>query len=176
MLSENILVRFGRWLDEAGAHPGISEPTAMCLATADKYGQPSARIVLLKGIDARGFVFYTNLESRKSLELGENPKASLCFYWMPLKRQIRINGTVERVSDEEADAYFSARLRESQHRAPGHRSSRVLLPSREILEKSVAEKASRFAVGTVPRPSFWSGWRVPPDTIEFWQEGDTPAA
>jgi pyridoxamine 5'-phosphate oxidase len=161
------LAPFGRWLDEAGA----SEPnaTAATLATATRDGRPSARAVLLKGFDARGFVFYTNLESRKSEELYANPYAALCFLWKSRGRQVRVEGAVEPVDAAEADAYFATRPRDSQLGAWASEQSRPLADRAE-LERRVEEMARRFADGAVPRPSFWSGFRVGPERIEFWQE------
>jgi pyridoxamine 5'-phosphate oxidase len=165
------IARFAQWLEAARRHAGIIEPTAMCLATADAKGKPSARIVLLKDFDERGFVFYTNLESRKSEELKANPQAALCFHWMPLMRQVRIEGNVEPVSDAEADAYFASRPRESQIGAWASRQSRPM-DDRETLAQTVAQYDKQFAGKNVPRPPFWSGWRVIPESIEFWQQGE----
>lgn len=162
---------FRRWLEAARRHREITDPTAMCLATATAKGQPSARIVLLKECTPRGFVFYTNLGSRKSLELQENPQASLCFYWMPLQRQVRITGNVEPVEAVEADAYFASRPRESQIGAWASEQSKPL-ESREALMKKVEKFTAQFAGERVPRPSFWSGWRVAPQEIEFWVQGE----
>ena len=164
------IAQFGQWLAEAKNHTAINEPTAMCLATADASGEPSARMVLLKDADECGFTFYTNLESHKSSDLHENPKAALCFYWMPMGRQIRVEGIVERVSDEEADAYFASRARDSRIGAWASKQSRPMKNKAELVE-AVAREGLRFGVGEVPRPPFWSGWRVVPRVIEFWQEG-----
>jgi pyridoxamine 5'-phosphate oxidase len=163
--------QFKLWLEEARKNAAIKEPTAMCLATTDTGGQPSARIVLLKNVDAHGFVFYTNLESRKSREIRHNPKAALCFYWMPLARQVRIEGRIEQVSDAEADVYFSTRPRESRIGAWSSRQSEPL-PAREALLNAVQENTAKFAGKDVPRPPFWSGWRVVPEVMEFWQQSD----
>jgi pyridoxamine 5'-phosphate oxidase len=164
---EEPLAPFGRWLGEAEA--GEENATAMTLATATADGRPSARAVLLKGFDARGFVFYTNLESRKSEELRANPYAALCFHWKSRGRQVRIEGRIEPVGDAEADAYFASRQHDSQIGAWASEQSRPLA-SRAELERRVAQMAQRFGVGAVPRPDFWSGWRVVPKRIEFWQE------
>jgi len=164
------IAQLQQWLDEARKTP-IAEPTAMTLATCVD-NKPSARIVLLKGIDARGLVFYTNLESHKSRELKQNPRAALCFHWMPLEKQVRIEGRVEPVSDEEADAYFASRPRESQIGAWSSAQSRAL-GSREILVKSVADHTKKFEGQPVPRPPFWGGWRVIPEVFEFWEQGES---
>ncbi|HOE66090.1 MAG TPA: pyridoxamine 5'-phosphate oxidase [Candidatus Hydrogenedentes bacterium] len=159
---------FKQWLDEA-KKTDMKEPTAFSLATADASGMPSVRMLLLKGIDARGFVFYTNLTSPKARELTENPQAALCFHCMPLCKQIRAQGRVEPVSDEEADAYFASRERLSQLGAWASKQSQPL-PGRWELEQRVARYALKFNIGKVPRPPFWSGFRLLPDVIEFWHE------
>jgi pyridoxamine 5'-phosphate oxidase len=159
---------FNSWFAEADA----SEPslaTACCLATADSRGIPSARMVLLKDADEKGFVFYTNLESRKAGELLCNPNAALCFHWKSLQRQVRVEGRVESVTDEEADAYFASRARGSQIGAWASKQSREL-EGRFALEKRIAEYTAKFLVGSVPRPEFWSGFRIKPLSIEFWEE------
>ncbi len=159
---------FAEWLAEAEA----SEPndaSAMSLATVDADGLPNVRMVLLKGCDARGFVFYTNFESAKGRELLGQPKAALCFHWKSLRRQVRVRGPVETVSDEEADAYFASRPRDSRIGAWASKQSRPL-ESRFALEKAVAKFAARHAVGEVPRPPVWSGFRVKPLSIEFWHD------
>lgn len=140
-------------------------PTA--LATADASGRPSVRIVLLRNVDSRGFVFYTNYGSRKADELGANRRAALCQHWPALEEQIRIEGTVERASAEESDAYFAGRPRESQIGAWASDQSQALT-SRDVLEARIQEAEARFAGGAVPRPPFWGGFRVVPDRIEFW--------
>jgi pyridoxamine 5'-phosphate oxidase len=158
---------FRRWLDEAWQ--GEPNAHAMTLATTAPDGRPSARAVLLKGLDERGFVFYTNLESRKSTELFANPYAALCFLWKSLDRQVRVEGAVEQVDDEEADAYFASRSRDSQIGAWASDQSRPLA-SRAELERRVDEFERRFGAAEVPRPPYWSGFRVVPQRIEFWQE------
>jgi pyridoxamine 5'-phosphate oxidase len=160
--------RFAACMQEATASEP-NDPNAVCLATATADGRPSARMVLLKGIDARGFVFYTNLESRKGEELGANPQAALCFHWKTLARSVRVEGPVEPVSAEEADAYYASRARGSRIGAWASRQSRPL-EGRWALEKSVAEYTLKFGVGSIPRPAFWSGFRVLPARIEFWRD------
>jgi pyridoxamine 5'-phosphate oxidase len=161
------LTPFRRWLDEAWK--GEPNAHAMALATATPEGKVSARMVLLKGVDARGFVFYTNLESRKSRELYANPYAALCFMWKSLDRQVRVEGVVEMVADDEADAYFATRPRDSQIGAWASEQSQPL-SDRAELERRVDEVAERFGDGDVPRPPYWSGFRLVPQRIEFWLE------
>jgi pyridoxamine 5'-phosphate oxidase len=161
------LALFERWLDEAWR--GEPNAHAMTLATATPEGRPSARAVLLKGLDTRGFVFYTNLESRKSEELYANRHAALCFLWKSLNRQVRVEGPVEQVGDDEADSYFASRPRDSQLGAWASDQSRPL-ESRGVLERRVDEFSCRFAGNTIPRPTYWSGFRVVPQRVEFWQE------
>ncbi|MGH7114554.1 MAG: pyridoxamine 5'-phosphate oxidase [Stellaceae bacterium] len=161
------LPAFARWFAEALEREPDAD--AMTLATATRDGRPSARAVLLKGFDARGFVFYTNLESRKSAELLGNPRAALCFLWKVLRRQVRIEGGVDRVSEAEANAYYASRSRDSRIGAWASDQSRPLA-SRAELERRVEEFARRFGEGEVPRPPHWSGFRVAPRRIEFWQE------
>tara|TARA_R110000787_G_scaffold49111_8_gene117998 strand:- start:3827 stop:4417 length:591 start_codon:yes stop_codon:yes gene_type:complete len=160
--------RFATWLKEA-EESEVNDPNAMALATATKDGFPSVRMVLLKGQDTRGFVFYTNLESRKGGELAENPRASLLFHWKSLRRQIRIEGPVEAVSDAEADEYYASRARGSRIGAWASRQSRPL-EGTMALEKRVAEYTAKFGVGEIPRPDFWSGFRLIPQRFEFWQD------
>ncbi len=157
---------FRRWFAAAS---GERDAPAMALATATRDGCPSLRFVLLKGFDERGFVFYTNMESRKAEELSVNPRAALCFFWHVLRRQVRVEGIAEPVSEAEADAYFATRPRDSQLGAWASEQSRPL-DERTRLERRVAEFASRFAGRAVVRPPFWSGFRVVPQRIEFWQE------
>lgn len=159
---------FHRWYAEARQHEGRFYD-AMALATASPDGVPAVRMVLLKEADARGFVFYSNTDSRKGQELAANPVASLCFHWQGLKRQVRIDGRVERVADEEADAYFAGRPRGSQIGAWASDQSRPL-PGRATLVKRVAQATARHAIGTVPRPDHWHGYRVVPHRLEFWQD------
>lgn len=162
------LAQFREWYDAAvAAEPTL--PDAMTLATADADGRPSARMVLLKGADDRGFVFYTNLESRKGTELDHNPHAALVFHWKSVKRQVRVIGPIERVSDAEADAYFASRPRGAQIGAWASDQSRPMEGPYE-LEKRVAKFTARFGIGRIPRPDFWSGYRLVPDEIEFWEE------
>jgi pyridoxamine 5'-phosphate oxidase len=146
----------------------IREPNAMTLATADETGRPSARLVLLKGVDVRGFTFYTNLESRKARDLIANPAAALCFYWFPLDVQVRVEGSVAQVDDEEADEYFATRPRGSQLGAWASSQSRVI-PRAGELEDRVARYEAEFEGRDVPRPPYWSGFRVTPQSIEFWR-------
>ncbi|MRG73901.1 pyridoxamine 5'-phosphate oxidase [Alphaproteobacteria bacterium HT1-32] len=160
--------RFASWLTEA-EESEVNDPNAMALATATKDGFPSVRMVLLKGQDTRGFVFYTNLESRKGGELAENPRASLLFHWKSLRRQIRIEGPVEAVSNAEADEYYASRARGSRIGAWASRQSRPL-EGAMALEKRVAEYTAKFGVGEIPRPDFWSGFRLVPQRFEFWQD------
>ncbi|MGE5504899.1 MAG: pyridoxamine 5'-phosphate oxidase [Actinomycetota bacterium] len=159
---------FATWMAEAEASEP-NDPNAVALATADAAGQPSVRMVLLKGWDAHGFVFYTNLESQKGRELAENPRAALCLHWKSLRRQVRVQGRVEAVSDAEADAYFASRARASQIGAWASVQSRPL-NGRFELEKRVGEFAAKFGLGKVPRPPHWSGFRINPERIEFWQD------
>jgi pyridoxamine 5'-phosphate oxidase len=146
----------------------LPEPTAFALGTVDDEGQPSVRMLLLKSVDADGFVFYTNFESRKGVELRAHPRAALCFHWQPLERQVRVEGQVVPVSDAEADAYFASRARGSQLGAWASRQSRPLR-SMETLEQELAEVERRFVDGPVPRPPHWSGFRLRPERIEFWR-------
>lgn len=164
------IAHFVALLDEASAIDRriLPEPTAMALATVGDEGQPSVRIVLLKGVDERGFVFYTNYESRKGRELLAHPKAALCFHWQPLERQVRVEGSVEPVAPEEADAYFATRARESQIGAWASLQSETL-SSHDVLEARVREMEARFAGRDVPRPPHWSGFLVRPERIEFWR-------
>jgi pyridoxamine 5'-phosphate oxidase len=159
---------FRQWLTDAERlEPG--DPAAVALGTVDASGMPSVRMVLLRGLDERGFVFYTNLGSRKARELRANPQAALCFHWKSTERQVRVEGVIEQVSDEEADAYFATRERSSQIGAWASRQSQ-LLQGRFELEAQVARYAAKFGLAKVPRPPFWSGFRLRPKDIEFWQK------
>ncbi|MGA8653541.1 MAG: pyridoxamine 5'-phosphate oxidase [Xanthobacteraceae bacterium] len=159
---------FAAWFADAKNSEPVN-PDAMTLATVDADGYPNARMVLLKGLDERGFVFYTNLGSVKGRELVETPRAALTFYWKSLQRQVRARGAVEPVSAAEADAYFATRSRMSQIGAWASKQS-AALESRLAFEKAVAVNTAKFAIGAVPRPPHWSGYRVVPQEIEFWQE------
>ncbi|MGQ0604563.1 MAG: pyridoxamine 5'-phosphate oxidase [Anaerolineales bacterium] len=166
-VSPDPLAQFQRWFDEAVA-AGIEEPNAMTLATATRDGKPSARMVLLKSVDARGFTFFTNHDSRKARELAENPHAALVFHWQPLHRQVRVTGAVEKVSAEESDAYFAARPREAQLGAWASRQSSGL-PNRAALEAEFERLQREYADRQPPRPPHWGGYRLSPVEIEFWQ-------
>lgn len=161
--------RFGELLARARAETEIREPTAMSIATVGEDGRPSLRMVLLKDFDERGFVFYTNLGSRKARELAGNPHAALCFHWQPFEVQVRIEGRVVQVTDAEADAYYASRARGSRVGAWASIQS-TPLPSYDTLVRRVEEVDTRFGpTGEIPRPPFWSGFRVVPSAIEFWQ-------
>ena len=162
------IVEFKDWLAEAEAGESVN-PNAMALATSTPDGQPSVRMGLLKAVDDRGFVYYTNAESRKGEEIAANPQASLCFYWKSLGRQVRVDGAVSIIADEEADAYFETRDRGAQIGAWASAQSRPM-KTKFDLEKNVAKFAAKFHVGSVPRPDFWCGYRLDPRAIEFWQE------
>ena len=159
---------FSEWFTEARAKEP-NDATAMALATVDATGMPDLRMVLLKGFDDVGFVFFTNLESAKGRELAANPKAALMFHWKSLRRQVRLRGPVEPVSAEEADAYFATRARPAQIGAWASEQSRTL-PDRLALEKRIAAVGLRFGLGKVTRPPHWSGFRLAPDSIEFWRD------
>lgn len=159
---------FAAWMHEA-EQTEPRDPNAMTLATATPDGRPSARVVLLKGVDPRGFVFYTNRQSRKGEELAANPRAALLFYWKSLGRQIRIEGSIEPASDAEADAYFASRHRISRLGAWASDQSR-LLDGRATLERRLAEAEGRFPDEELPRPPYWSGYRMKPESFEFWQD------
>jgi pyridoxamine 5'-phosphate oxidase len=159
---------FATWFAEAKRAEPVN-PDAMALATVGADGIPNARMVLLKAFDERGFVFYTNIDSTKGHEIADAPKAALTFYWKSLQRQVRARGTVEPVSQQEADAYFATRSRMAQIGAWASKQS-AALESRLAFEKAIARFTAKFAIGTVPRPPNWSGYRVVPQEIEFWQE------
>jgi len=169
LLSEtDPFVLFGEWFVEARAKEP-NDANAMALATVDQTGLPDVRMVLLKGFDSEGFVFFTNLESAKGRELAGNPQAALMFHWKSLRRQVRLRGAVTPVSTEEADAYFATRARPAQIGAWASEQSRPL-PDRLALEKRIAEVGLRFGLGKVTRPPHWSGFRLHPDSIEFWRD------
>lgn len=169
-LASDPLEEFARWFAAAEAEPGIVFAEAVCLSTLGPEDTPEGRMVLLKHFDARGFVFYTNLDSHKGRALAAHPRAGMTFYWQPLGRQVRIRGLVEPVTPGEADAYFASRPRESRIGAWASDQSRGL-ESRAALERRAAELEVRFAGADVPRPPNWSGFRIVPEAIEFWQEG-----
>lgn len=162
--------QFRQWWAQAQEESGMLEPTGMCLSTANAEGRPSSRIVLLKHWDRRGFVFYTNYTSRKSRELHDNPFAALLFWWDRLRRQVRVEGRVERVPERESDAYFASRPRGSQLGAWASQQSRPL-DSRETLSRRVDELDKEFGNGPIPRPPHWGGFRLVPDYLEFWDDG-----
>jgi pyridoxamine 5'-phosphate oxidase len=169
MAEKDPIKRFQDWFLEAkNAEPDL--PNAVAVATADAAGRPSVRMVLLKDVDHRGFVFYTNFESRKGRELAANDRAALLFHWKSLQRQVRVEGPAVPVSDAEADAYFATRDRGAQVGAWASEQSRVM-EGRLDLEKRVAVFGAKFGFGKVPRPPHWSGYRIAPETIEFWSEG-----
>jgi pyridoxamine 5'-phosphate oxidase len=169
-MANDPLALFERWFAEAKAREP-NDPEAMALATATGDGRPSVRMVLLKGHDARGFVFYTNLDSRKGAELAANPHASLLFHWKSLRRQVRIEGEVSAVGETEADAYFASRGRDSRLGAWASDQSRPLA-DRATFEARVEAMRERFAGGDIPRPPRWSGFRLSPQRIEFWSDRD----
>jgi pyridoxamine 5'-phosphate oxidase len=162
------LALFASWFKDAEAKE-INDPNAMALATVDETGLPNVRIVLLKSFGPDGFVFYTNLESAKGRELSANAKAALCFHWKSLRRQVRVRGPVSRVSEEEADAYFASRPRGSRIGAWASKQSRPL-ESRLALEEAVVRYTAQYAIGAIPRPPHWSGFRLTPVEIEFWHD------
>ncbi|MEP3436894.1 MAG: pyridoxamine 5'-phosphate oxidase [Hoeflea sp.] len=159
---------FAQWLQDATASEP-NDPNALALATVDADGLPDVRMVLLKGFDERGFVFYTNFESAKGREILGSMKAAMCFHWKTLRRQVRIRGPVEQVSDVEADEYYASRPRGSRIGAWASKQSRPL-ESRFALEKAVAEYTAKYAIGDIPRPQHWSGFRIVPQFIEFWHD------
>ncbi len=159
---------FSSWLREAETTEP-NDPNAVALATVDKDGLPNVRMVLLKGFDSDGFVFYTNFESQKGKEILSQKKAAMCFHWKSLRRQVRLRGLVEVVSDKEADEYYKTRARGSRIGAWASKQSRPL-EGRFALEKAVAEYTARYAIGDIPRPPHWSGFRIRPLSIEFWHD------
>jgi pyridoxamine 5'-phosphate oxidase len=166
-VSHDPIVQFARWFAEA-EEVQAHDANAMTLATATSQGAPSARIVLLKAFDQRGFVFFTDYRSRKSAELEANPQAALVLYWSELERSVRITGTVEKTSQEDSDRYFRSRPIGSRLGAWASHQSRVI-PGRHMLESDLKEVEQRFADGDVPLPPYWGGWRVLPESLEFWQ-------
>jgi pyridoxamine 5'-phosphate oxidase len=165
--AEEPLGLFAAWLAEAGKSEP-NDPNAMALATVDGDGLPDVRMVLLKGYDADGFVFYSHIDSAKGRELAANPKAALLFHWKSLRRQVRVRGTVSRVTDAEADAYFATRPKQAQIGAWASKQSQPL-ESRMAFEKAIALNAAKYVIGDVPAPG-WSGWRITPQAIEFWHD------
>lgn len=159
---------FAKWMSDAEASE-LNDPNAMSIATVDKNGLPNVRMVLLKEVDNNGFVFYTNMESAKGTEISANPFAALCFHWKSLRRQIRVRGSISQVSSGEADDYYHSRSRGSQVGAWASKQSRPL-ESRFALEKAVAAIGVKHAVGTIPRPSYWTGFRLAPLEMEFWHD------
>jgi pyridoxamine 5'-phosphate oxidase len=166
--TQNPFELFGNWLQEATASE-INDPNAVAVATVDPAGMPNVRMVLLKDFDSRGFTFYTNYESAKGQEVLHARKAAMCFHWKSLRRQVRIRGEVELVSEAEADAYYTSRPRGSRIGAWASQQSRPL-QSRAVLEQSVAEITERYGDDDIPRPAHWSGFRIVPATIEFWRD------
>lgn len=166
--ADDPIALFQTWFQEA-IDSGIEEPSAMAVATVDAYGYPDARMMLLKGVDECGFVFYTNLGSAKAQALMHDPRVALCFYWLEIGKQVRVRGRANIVNDEEADEYFATRPRLSQISAWASKQSQPMRGYFE-LEASVAKTALRFGLGKIPRPPFWSGFRVAPERIEFWMQ------
>ena len=166
--SDEPLALFGRWFEEA-VRSEPRDPTAMALATVDADGIPNLRMVLMKGFDERGFVFYTNVDSQKGRELDATRKAALLFHWKSLNRQVRLRGPVERVGDAEADSYFATRPRLAQIAAWASKQS-APLESRLAFERAVALQTAKYVVGSVPRPPYWTGYRLLPLVMEFWEE------
>jgi pyridoxamine 5'-phosphate oxidase len=165
---DNPFALFGAWMEEA-TKSEPNDPNAMSVATVDAHGHPNVRMVLLKGFDANGFVFYTNTESAKGTELASNAFAAICLHWKSLRRQVRARGFVTPVSDAEADAYFATRAKDSQIGAWASAQSR-LMEGRFAFEKEIAKYAAKYALQTVPRPPNWSGYRIAPVEIEFWRD------
>lgn len=166
--SDDPIALFSEWLADASEHE-VNDPNALALATVDADGMPNVRMVLLKHADAHGFVVYTNYQSDKGREILSSRKAAMCFHWKSLRRQVRLRGTVETVSPEEADAYYDSRPRGSRIGAWASQQSRAM-PERDSLEKEVAAYTERFGEGHIPRPPHWSGFRLVPSVIEFWHD------
>jgi len=166
-VDQNPFIQFEKWFKEA-VNARLFEPNVMTFATADLAGRPSARILLLKGFDENGFVFFTNYDSKKGKELAENPQAAMVFFWGDLERQVRIEGTITKVDAEESTAYFHSRPKGSQIGATASPQSSVI-PNREVLEDRVTVLTEEFSEKEVPRPANWGGYRLKPDLIEFWQ-------
>ena len=167
---ENPIELFNEWFNEA-EKTEINDANALALATSSKDGTPSARIVLLKGFNQNGFVIYTNLDSKKSIDIKSNPKASMCFHWKSLLRQIRITGEITKVSDEDADLYFKSREYESRVGAWASKQSSVLKNREELYQEIENYKKKYSDKNNVPRPSYWSGWNLNPNEVEFWLDG-----
>jgi len=170
-LADEPATQFREWFDDARGTEGLELPDACSLATVDEEGYPDARMVLLKGLDEEGFVFYTNLRSPKAEQLRDRPRAALVFHWKPLRRQVRVRGEVTPVPEDEADAYFASRPRGSQIGAWASEQS-AAVESREALDRKFREARERFEGGEVPRPPFWSGFRLEPRSVEFWKQAD----
>ncbi len=169
--AENPLELFKKWFSKA-EQTEINDPNALALATSNKNNQPNVRMVLLKGLSEKGFVFYTNFNSRKGSDLKSNQKASMCFHWKSLRRQVRILGKVEKVNDKEADEYFNSRPYKNKIGAWASSQSSIL-DKRENFIKKIKEFESKYPEGTtIPRPSHWSGWRLVPEEVEFWLDGE----
>ncbi|MDX2185648.1 MAG: pyridoxamine 5'-phosphate oxidase [Opitutaceae bacterium] len=166
-LAKDPFRQFDKWFQEAEAAK-LPEPNAMICSSATREGRPSSRMVLLKGLDGRGFVFFSNYESRKAREISENPRVSLLFPWFPLERQVIIEGTISRISREESGAYFHSRPRASQLSAWASAQSSIV-PSRSVLEEAMKSVEQKYAGAEVPLPPQWGGYRVSPETVEFWQ-------
>ena len=168
---DNPFELFKIWMEKA-IKSEINDPNALSLATTDKSGKPSVRMVLLKGVNEEGFIFYTNLKSKKSLDLKENPQASMCFYWKSLLRQITIDGVVDKVTDQVADHYFNSRIYDNRIGAWASNQSEVLQNKEELLRKIEKYKKKFSNQKNIPRPPHWSGWCLMPDSIEFWLRGE----
>lgn len=166
-VAQDPILQFGKWWDEA-IQSDISEVNAMTLATCNNEGYPSARIVLLKGFDETGFIFFTNYESNKAKELEENPKAALVFFWKELERQVRIEGVIEKADENMSDSYFISRPHDSQVGAWASPQSKVI-KNREVIEEKFLDLSREYAAGVIPRPQFWGGYIVRPEKMEFWQ-------